>query len=75
MDRLSLHLLKQTLDNEIEKLESKITGKDSLSKHFKVIEVEHAVDGKVIKSKMIEELSGLYSISKAIGDALAEGEN
>lgn len=72
MDRLALHVLKQTLDNEIDRLESKITGKAALARQFQVVEMEKVIDGKMVKHKMVEELSGLYSISKAIGDALGE---
>ena len=74
MDRLALHILKQTLDNEIDRLETKITGKPTIARHFGVVEVDRVTDGKVMKRKMVEELSGLYSISKAIGDVLGEGE-
>ena len=64
-DNAFLHLLRQMIANETYKLEQHIKSRKTVLKGF-------TIDEQAGEDNNIEELSGFYSIKKAIDDALGE---
>lgn len=61
-DTLTLRLLREWIANETDKLGDKIKSQKSISKHFQILETGD-----------IDELSGFYSIIKALDEEIRAG--